>query len=66
MATFWEIAARSVGHMFSLSFVYLYFSFISNFGFKSGIWLLIAPVPVHCFFITFIQSSQVINASLAV
>ena len=49
MATFWEIAARSVGHMFSLSFVYLYFLFISHFDFKSGIWLLIAPVPVHCF-----------------
>ena len=51
--TFWEIAARSAGHMFSLSFVYLLFLFIYNFGFKSGIWLLIAPVPVHCFSITF-------------
>ena len=28
--------------------------FISRFGFKSGICLLIAPVPVHCFSITFI------------
>ena len=27
--------------------------FISRFGFKSGICLLIAPVPVHCFSITF-------------
>ena len=27
--------------------------FIFHFGFKSGIWLLIAPVPVHCFSITF-------------
>ena len=26
--------------------------FISRFGFKSGICLLIAPVPVHCFSIT--------------
>ena len=26
---------------------------ISRFGFKSGICLLIAPVPVHCFSITF-------------
>ena len=25
----------------------------SHFGFKSGIWLLIAPVPDHCFSITF-------------
>ena len=49
MATFWEVAARSVGHIFLLSFVYLYSLFISHFGFKSGIWLLIAPVPVHCF-----------------
>ena len=28
---------------------------ISHFGFKSGIWLLIAPVNVHCLSITFIQ-----------
>ena len=28
--------------------------FISRFGFKSGICLLIAAVPVHCFSITFI------------
>ena len=27
---------------------------VSCFGFKSGIWLLIAPVLVHCFSITFI------------
>ena len=27
--------------------------FIFRFGFKSGIWILIAPVPVHCFSITF-------------
>ena len=29
--------------------------FISHFGFKTGILLLIAPVPVHCFFITLTQ-----------
>ena len=52
MATFWEIAARLIGHVFSLSFVYLYFLFISHFGYKSGIKILIAPVPVHCFSIT--------------
>ena len=28
--------------------------FISRFGFKSGLCLLIAPVPVHCFSITFL------------
>ena len=49
VTTFWEIAARAVGHIFSLSFVYLYFLFIFHFCFKTGIWLLIAPVPVHCF-----------------
>ena len=46
-----EIAARSVGHLFSLSFVYLQYFFF-RFGIKSVIWLLIAPVPVHCFSIT--------------
>ena len=49
VATFWEIAARSVSNLFSLSFVYFLYLFISRFGFKSGIGLLIAPVPVHCF-----------------
>ena len=34
---FMEIAPHSVGHMFSLSFVYLYFLFISHIGFNSGI-----------------------------
>ena len=31
------------------------FLFIAHFGFKTGIWLLIAPVPVHCFSITLTQ-----------
>ena len=53
MATFWEIAARSVSNLLSLYFVYLKYLFISRFGFKSGICLLIAPVPAHCFSITF-------------
>ena len=34
MATFWEIAAHSVDHMFSL-----------YFGFEGWIWVLIASVP---------------------
>ena len=55
VSTFWEIAARLVGHLFLLSFFYLYYLFISRFGFKSGIWLKIAPVPVHCFSITFFK-----------
>ena len=58
VATFWEIAARSVGRMFPLSFVYLLFLFISHFGFKSRVWLLIAPVLVHCSSIYFIDLHQ--------
>ena len=49
MDTFLEIVTRSVNNLFSLYFVYLQHSFISRFGFKSGICLLIAAVPVHCF-----------------
>ena len=49
---FEKMAVHSVGHMYSLSFVYLYFLFISDFGFKSWVWPLIAPNPVHCFSIT--------------
>ena len=54
MAIFWEIAARSVSNLFSLYFVYLQYLFISRFGFKSKICLLIVPVPVHCFSITYL------------
>ena len=50
---FWGIAAPSVNNLFSLYFVYLLYLVISRFGFKSGICLLIATVPVHCFSITF-------------
>ena len=53
MATFREIAALSVGHLFSLSFVYMSLLLISQFGLKSGIWLLIAQVPIHCYSISF-------------
>ena len=47
------IAARSVSNLFSLCFVYLQYLIISCFGFKSGICILVAPVPVHCFSISF-------------
>ena len=47
------MAARSVSYLFSLYFVYLEYLLISLFGFKSWICILIAPVPVHCFSITF-------------
>ena len=33
-------------------------NFISRFGFEGGIFLLIAPVPVHCFSITYIWSKS--------
>ena len=33
----------------------LFVIFISHFSFKSGIWLFIASVPVHCFSITFVH-----------
>ena len=41
MATFWEIAAHSADHMFSL-----YFDFFTRFGFEGRIWVLVASVPV--------------------
>ena len=41
LSPFGEIAARSVSDLFSLYFVYLLYLFISRFGFKSGICLLI-------------------------
>ena len=44
MATFKEIAANTVGHMFSLYFDFVILV-IFRFGFKGGIWILIAPVP---------------------
>ena len=34
--------------------LFVIFIFTSRFGFNSGIWLLIAPVPVRCFSITYI------------
>ena len=36
-----------------------YALYISHVGFKSGICLLFAPVPVHCFCITFIMFARV-------
>ena len=53
MAAFWEMADRSVSNLFSLYFVYLWYLFISRFGFRSGICLLIAQVHVHCFSVAF-------------
>ena len=41
-------SCHSVGGVFS--FVILV---ISCFGFEDGVWLLIAPVPVHCLLVAF-------------
>ena len=53
VATLWEIASHLVSRFFSLYFVFFVILVISHFGFKSRIWLLIAPVPVHCVLVTF-------------
>ena len=53
MTTFWEIAAHSVSHLFSLYLVLFVILVISHLGFEGGICHLIALVPVHCFLITF-------------
>ena len=58
MVDYWEIATRSVSNLFSLYFVYFKYLFISRFGFKSGVCLLIAAVLVHCFSITFVSSKM--------
>ena len=42
------------GHLFSLYFGLFVFFNHYHFGFKSEMWLLIAPVPVHCFSSTYI------------
>ena len=46
--------AHSVDHMFSLYF-YFFILIISSFGFEDGIGILIAPVLVHCLFVTFVS-----------
>ena len=53
MAAFREVAARSV-----INCSHCVLSVVSRFGFKSGICLLIAPSPVHCFSITCIMFSR--------
>ena len=37
--------------VFCLFVIFIYFP---DFGFKSGLLLLIAPVPVHCFSVSFV------------
>ena len=53
MATFWETAAHSVDHMFSLYIQYLYYQLFPLFGFEGWISVLIASVPELCMPFTF-------------
>ena len=48
MATFWERAADSVDHKFSLYSDYFLILVIVRFGFEGLIWVLIASVPGLC------------------
>ena len=52
MATFLEIAAHSVDHMFS-AFLLFVISVITLFSFEGLIWVLIASVPDLCILISF-------------
>ena len=56
MATFWEIAAHSVGHNYVLFVFWLFVILhvvISRFGFEGWIWVLIVSVPGLCILFTF-------------
>ena len=53
MATFWEIAAARLAICSHCILSICNICLFPVFGFKSGICLLIAPVPVHSFSITF-------------
>ena len=55
MATFWEIAAHSVDHMFSFVFLLFVILVISRFGFEIWIWVLSASVPDLCILFTFMN-----------
>ena len=55
----WLLSGHLLGNScpFGWPFVLIFviFLFITHFGFKSVIWLLFAPVPVHCFLILLIE-----------
>ena len=57
LVRFWLLCGHLLGYSYRLGWsfvliVFCLFSFFIYFRFKSGIWLLIAPVPVHCFSLT--------------
>ena len=64
LVRFWLLSSLLLGNSFPLGWpfvlivlclfvIFIYFPF----GFRSGIWLLIAPVPVHCFSNIFVLST---------
>ena len=55
MATFGEIAAHSVDHMFSFVFLLFIIVVISRFSFEGWIWVLVASVPDLCILFTFME-----------
>ena len=65
MATFWERAAHSVEHMFSLNLTIIFV--ISRIGIEGGICVLIAPVPDHCLLVSYLCDmlfSETLNRNL--
>ena len=60
LVRFWLLSGHLLGNSYPLNwpFVLIVFCqfviFFFHFGIRSGIWRLIAPVPVNCFSITFI------------
>ena len=57
MATFLERAANSVNHMFPLLCIFVV-SVVSHLGFEDGTFVLITPVPGHCFPFTFVNKAK--------
>ena len=49
MVIFWERAAHSINHIFSLLCLFVALV-VSHFGFESGTLILIVSVPGHCSF----------------
>ena len=52
MTTFWERAAHSFNHVFTLLCPFIVLA-VSHLGFKGGNLVLIVPVPGHWFPFTF-------------
>ena len=59
MTTFWERAAHSVNHVFSLVCL-LVALVVSHFNFKGGTLVLVVSVPDHCLTFTFCIAKVVV------